>query len=52
VLSGSHLLPSVRGELLARLGRREEARSEFSAAAGLAGNERQRAVLLAKIAAL
>jgi RNA polymerase sigma factor (sigma-70 family) len=52
VLSGSHLLPSVRGELLARLGRREEARSEFLAAAGLAGNERQRAVLLAKIAAL
>ena len=36
VLRGSHLLPSVRGELLARLGRIEEARSELIAAAGLA----------------
>lgn len=51
-LRGSHLLPSVRGELLARLGRLEEARSELSTAAGLAGNERERAVLLAKAAAL
>jgi RNA polymerase sigma factor (sigma-70 family) len=51
-LRGSHLLPSVRGELLARLGRTEEARSELSTAARLAGNERERAVLLAKIEAL
>ena len=51
-LRGSHLLPSVRGELLARLGRIEEARSELTAAAELAANEPQRAVLLAKAAAL
>ena len=44
-LRGSHLLPSVRAELLLRLGRREEARSEFTAAAGLAGNDREREVL-------
>ena len=47
-LRGSHLLPSVRGELLARLGRTEEARSELLAAAGLAANDRQSAVLRAK----
>ncbi len=51
-LRGSHLLPSVRGELLARLGRTDEARSELLTAAGLAGNDRQRDVLLAKAAAL
>jgi predicted RNA polymerase sigma factor len=51
-LSGSHLLPSVRGELLARLGRIDEARSELTTAAGLAANRRQREVLLAKAAAL
>lgn len=51
-LRGSHLLPSVRGELLARLGRVEEARSELVTAAALAGNERQRAVLEAKAARL
>ena len=51
-LRGSHLLPSVRGELLARLGRTEEARSELVTAAGLVGNDRQRDVLLAKAAAL
>ena len=44
-LRGSHLLPSVRGELLSRLERREEARVEFLAAAALTSNERQRAVL-------
>ncbi|HEU4850273.1 MAG TPA: DUF6596 domain-containing protein, partial [Terrimesophilobacter sp.] len=48
-LQGSHLLPSVRGELLARLGRVEEARSELVTAARLAGNDRERTVLLAKI---
>jgi RNA polymerase sigma factor (sigma-70 family) len=47
-LRGSHLLPSVRGELLLRLGRTEEARSELITAAGLAANERERAVLRAK----
>jgi RNA polymerase sigma factor (sigma-70 family) len=52
VLAGSHLLPSVRGELLAQLGRVEEARSELTTAANLAGNDRERAVLLAKAAAL
>lgn len=51
-LRGSYLLPSVRGELLARLGRTEEARSELVTAAGLTTNERQRAVLRAKAAAL
>ena len=44
-LRGSHLLPSVRAELLLRLGRREEARSEFAAAAELAANDREREVL-------
>ena len=44
-LRGYHLLPSVRGDLLARLGRREEARAEFERAATLATNERERALL-------
>lgn len=48
VLSGYHLLPATRGELLLRLGRHEEARSEFAVAAGLAGNDRERALLQAK----
>lgn len=51
-LRGSHLLPSVRGELLARLGRTEEARTELLTAARLATNERESAVLRAKAAAL
>jgi RNA polymerase sigma factor (sigma-70 family) len=51
-LRGSHLLPSVRGELLARLGRVEDARAELAAAADLTGNEREREVLLAKMVAL
>ncbi|WP_026374255.1 RNA polymerase sigma factor [Agrococcus lahaulensis] len=46
-----HLLPSVRGELLARLGRVDEAREAFALAADRAQNERERAVLLAKAAA-
>jgi RNA polymerase sigma-70 factor, ECF subfamily len=45
-----HLLPSARGELLARLGRDEEARSEFVRAAGMTRNARERAVLLARAA--
>ncbi|MFF2998268.1 RNA polymerase sigma factor [Streptomyces sp. NPDC057950] len=40
-----HLLPSVRGDLLARLGRTREARAEFERAAGLARNERERKLL-------
>jgi predicted RNA polymerase sigma factor len=51
-LCGSHLVPSVRGELLARLGRREEATAALAEAAALTANERTRAVLLAKAAAL
>jgi RNA polymerase sigma factor (sigma-70 family) len=51
-LRGSHLLPSVRGELLARLGRLDEARSELTTAALLAANDRERQVLLDKAAAL
>jgi RNA polymerase sigma factor (sigma-70 family) len=47
-LDGSHLRPSVRGELLARLGRHAEAAREFEAAAALTGNERERDVLLRK----
>jgi RNA polymerase sigma factor (sigma-70 family) len=51
-LRGWYLLPSVRGELLAQLGRTEEARSELTTAANLVGNEQQRAVFLDKIAKL
>ncbi|QKW18289.1 sigma-70 family RNA polymerase sigma factor [Kitasatospora sp. NA04385] len=51
-LPGSHLLPSVRGELLARLGRTAEARAELELAARLCRNARERAVLLRKAAAL
>jgi predicted RNA polymerase sigma factor len=48
-LAGSHLLPSVRGELLIRLGRTEEARSELERAVRLCGNARERAVLERKL---
>ena len=51
-LRGGHLLPSVRGELLARLGRTDEARAEFTTAAALARNDRTRAVLEARAADL
>ena len=44
-LRGYHLLPATRGELLRRLGREQEARSEFAVAAGIAGNDRERALL-------
>ncbi|ASD23505.1 RNA polymerase subunit sigma-24 [Cryobacterium sp. LW097] len=47
-LRGSALLASVRGELLARLGRAQEARAEFLTAAALTANTRERDVLLAK----
>ena len=43
-----HLLPSVRGDLLHRLGRAEEARAEFLRAADLTHNERERAPMLAR----
>lgn len=51
-LAGSHLLPSVRGELLARLGRNAEARAALEEAARRTANERERDVLRAKAAAL
>ncbi|MDH2389520.1 RNA polymerase sigma factor [Streptomyces sp. HNM0663] len=51
-LRGYHLLPSVRGDLLARLGRIAEARAEFERAASLTGNERERELLRTKAAAL
>ncbi|WP_406339057.1 RNA polymerase sigma factor [Streptomyces sp. NBC_01620] len=47
-LATYHLLPSVRGDLLARLGRADEARAEFARAAGLTRNARERALLLAR----
>lgn len=49
-LAGSHLLPSVRGELLARLGRPDEAAAEFAAAADLATNAAERDMLRKKAA--
>ncbi|THA41419.1 RNA polymerase sigma factor [Streptomyces sp. A1547] len=45
-----HLLPSVRGDLLERLGRREEARAEFERAASLTRNAREQALLLGRAA--
>ncbi|WP_405014845.1 RNA polymerase sigma factor [Kitasatospora sp. NBC_01539] len=51
-LSGSHLLPTVRGELLVRLGRTTEARAELELAARLCRNLRERSVLLRKAEAL
>jgi RNA polymerase sigma-70 factor, ECF subfamily len=50
-LQGYHLLPAVRGDLLAKLGRAEEARAEFGRAAALTQNARQRAGLLERMAA-
>jgi RNA polymerase sigma factor (sigma-70 family) len=46
-----HLLPSVRGDLLAKLGRLDEARAEFERAASLTRNERERRLLLDRAAA-
>jgi RNA polymerase sigma factor (sigma-70 family) len=45
-LNGYHLLPSVRGDFLAKLGRHHEARGEFERAASLTRNARERALLL------
>jgi RNA polymerase sigma factor (sigma-70 family) len=50
-LKDYHLLPSVRGDLLAKLDRIEEARGEFQRAADLARNARERALLYARAAA-
>ena len=47
-----HLLPSVRGDLLAKLGRRDDARAEFERAASLTKNERERRLLLDRAAAM
>lgn len=51
-LRGSHLLPSVRGELLARSGRTEEARAHLREAAALTSNAREAALLRRKADAL
>ncbi len=50
-LRAYHLLPSVRGDLLAKLGRWEEARAEFERAASLTRNARERDLLLGRAAA-
>ena len=47
-LKGYHLLPTVRGDLLFKLGRHDEARREFDRAATLTRNTRERALLLAR----
>jgi RNA polymerase sigma-70 factor, ECF subfamily len=50
-LANYHLLPSVRGDLLFKLGRMDEARQEFERAAGLTRNAREQALLLERAAA-
>ena len=47
-----HLLPSVRGDLLAKLGRADEARAELERAASLTRNARERELLLSRAAVL
>ena len=49
-LRGYHLLPAVRGDLLARLGRADQARTEFERAAALTANDSERAHLLRRAA--
>jgi RNA polymerase sigma factor (sigma-70 family) len=49
-MAGYHLLPSVRGDLLERLGRTDEAAAAFSSAAALTRNERERDLLLGRAA--
>ena len=51
-LKSYHLLPTVRGDLLHKLGRRDEARAEFTRAASLTRNARERKLLLDRAAAL
>jgi RNA polymerase sigma factor (sigma-70 family) len=50
-LRGYHLLPTVRGDLLVKLGRLVEAKAEFERAASLTRNAREQAILLARAAA-
>jgi hypothetical protein len=50
-LAGYHLLPAVRGDLLVKLGRFEEARAGFERAASLTQNARERELLLRRAAA-
>ena len=50
-LKNYHLLPAVRGDLLAKLGRAEEARVEFERAASLTRNARERDLMLGRAAA-
>jgi predicted RNA polymerase sigma factor len=52
LLAGYHWLPSVRGDLLARLGRNEEARVEFERAASMTRNARERELLVARALAV
>ena len=52
MLFRSYLLPSVRGDFLAKLGRFDEARSEFERAAALTRNSRERTLLLERAAAV
>ncbi|MGW4774887.1 hypothetical protein ACWEO2_43530 [Nocardia sp. NPDC004278] len=49
-LRGYHLLPAVRGDLLLKLERRDEARSEFELAAAMTANEAERTLLLDRAA--
>jgi len=51
-LGNYHLLPSVRADLLAKLGRAEEARAEFQRAAALTSNTRERDLLLSRAAGI
>ena len=51
-LEGYHLLPAVRGDLLAKLGRADEARREFERAASLTRNARERDLLLGRVASV
>jgi predicted RNA polymerase sigma factor len=51
-LKNYHLLPGVRADLLAKLGRLDEARAEFQRAASLTRNTRERKLLLERAAAV
>ncbi|GGH09457.1 RNA polymerase sigma factor [Paenibacillus segetis] len=51
-LQGYHLLPSVRGDLLAKVGRHDEARTEFERAASMTQNTRERELLFQRAANL
>ena len=51
-LKNYHLLPSLRGDFLVKLGRQEEARAEFERAASLTRNARERTLLLERAGAL